>query len=116
MGDLLGFKMVIILPIFQMLGIVLCRMEWLDMSVRALMATGILQSSIPRCHSHLCLPNGGIERALASKPYMAARSLALLECPRSVKKKKSSQKLCTPLMFVSTKMWCVHFTLVGFTS
>ena len=34
MGDLLGFKMVMILPIFQMLGIVLCIMEWLNMSVR----------------------------------------------------------------------------------
>ena len=43
MGDLLGFKMVMILPIFQMLGIVLCSMEWLNMSVSALMATG------PRC-------------------------------------------------------------------
>jgi len=42
-GDLLGFKMVMILPIFQMLGIVLCSMEWLNMSVSALMATG------PRC-------------------------------------------------------------------
>ena len=29
MGDLFGFKMVMILPIFQMLGIVLCTMEWL---------------------------------------------------------------------------------------
>ena len=28
MGDLFGFKMVMILPIFQILGIVLCNMEW----------------------------------------------------------------------------------------
>ena len=40
MGDLFGFKMVMILPIFQMLGIVLCIMEWLNLSVRALIATG----------------------------------------------------------------------------
>ena len=40
MGDLLGFKMVMILPNFQMLGIVFRSMEWLNMSVRALMATG----------------------------------------------------------------------------
>ena len=36
MGDLFGFKMVMIVPIFQMLG----TMEWLNMSVRAMMATG----------------------------------------------------------------------------
>ena len=40
MGDLLGFKMVMSSPIFQMLGIMLCSIEWLNMSVRALMATG----------------------------------------------------------------------------
>ena len=42
-GDLFGFKKVMILPIFQILGIVLCNIEWLNMSVRTVMATG------PRC-------------------------------------------------------------------
>ena len=49
MGDLFCFKIVMILPIFQILGIVLCTMEWLKMSVRALMATVLmLCSSSPR--------------------------------------------------------------------
>lgn len=43
MGDLLGFRIGIILAVFQILGIMLCVMEWLKMSVRALMATG------PKC-------------------------------------------------------------------
>ena len=41
MGDLLCFKMVMILPILQMLGIVFCSMEWLNMSVRALMGRSL---------------------------------------------------------------------------
>ena len=43
MGVLFGFRIVIILAIFHVLGIELCTMEWLKMSVRALIATG------PRC-------------------------------------------------------------------
>ena len=56
MGDLFGFKMVMILPVFQMLGIVLCIMEWLNMSVRALMATG------PRCFKcRYEMPSGPVQ-------------------------------------------------------
>ena len=40
-GDMFGFRMAMNLPVFQILGIVLCTMEWLNMSVRALMATSL---------------------------------------------------------------------------
>ena len=43
MGDLCGLRMGMILAIFQMLGMVLCWMEWLYMSVSVRMAWG------PRC-------------------------------------------------------------------
>ena len=43
MGFLFGFRMGMILAVFHRLGIVLKRREWLNMSVRAPMATG------PRC-------------------------------------------------------------------
>ena len=43
MGGLCGFSIGVILASFQMLGMQLCVMEWLKMSVRALMAC------LPRC-------------------------------------------------------------------
>ena len=43
MGVLLGLRMGIILAVFQRLGIVLKRREWLKISVRTPMATG------PKC-------------------------------------------------------------------
>ena len=55
-GDLLGLSMGITLAVFQMLGMVLCCMEWLKMLVSALMACG------PRCLRCMWdMPSGPVE-------------------------------------------------------
>ena len=70
MGDLLGLSIGSIFAVFQMWGMLLCCIVWLNMSVRILMACG------PRCFKcKLEMPSGTVDLV-----FLAALIAAMVVC------------------------------------